>query len=276
MTQVPPIQATNNPQGSTKLVFVAMALAIVAVVLYNASIAYVRKQVDQAQFKVFKLAQPVRVGERLQKKYLKPIMVPKTSEFMDAMKQLKVIDETTILTRLNSKEWKLKRSANEGQLVTHDLYDEKDDLLGSRIREGYCEVSLPVTGKSVGALRRGVLVDINAPLHRGGTIAESVLVMERVKVVGLGLQSLREDTSGNSQMRSFSTITVEVKPDVARSLSNLQRLMGGEFEFELHLRNPTDESDRKTRADEIHPDVMKHLRENLGSTRSSKTTRKPN
>ena len=60
MTQVPPIQATNNPQGSTKLVFVAMTLAIIAVVLYNASITFMRNEINLQQFKVYKLVQPVR------------------------------------------------------------------------------------------------------------------------------------------------------------------------------------------------------------------------
>jgi hypothetical protein len=263
MTQAAPIQQPGASQGSTKLVMVAMALAILAVVLYNLSISIVRSEVRKAQFVVYKLAQEVRAGQPLSKKALQTILVPDTKEFRQAMKQLKVYDGKTLQSRIDTKNFKLKRTGFSGQLVTHDLFEDQDELTGSKILEGYREYPLKIKGHSVGAIRRGVRVDINAPLATGGEITESVLVMENVKVVALGLQSLRESRDGNSQSRSFSTITVEVKPQVARHLAALTRLMGGESEFELHLRNPKDVKNRETKEDQISERVIKILKKAL-------------
>ena len=110
-----------------------------------------------------------------------------------------------------------------------------------------------------GNLQPGMFVDIEAPfsvVDGGSTVLP---VMEYVRVLAVGNVSIvdQESTRGGRPRNpgSYRTISIEVEPNQATDLSMIQKIAIGDFE--LHLRNPADQSTPKIRAGGINPEVLR-------------------
>ena len=262
--QAPKAPQAPKPVGGTTLVLISMAVALVTVVLVNFYIARIRAQVTESQISVFKLTRSVRPDDRLQARDIEEVPIPK--RFKEAMDKLGAIDRTGVELRVTEKR-KFRQSAGQGQILTFDLFDESGIVKPPNISEGMREIALTVNSKlQTGKIRPGHYVDIIAPFETGGEVPESLLVLERTKVVALGTQTIEESSSrtgGNTRVRSYHTITIQVTPDVALQMSMIQRMVP---EFELHLRRSDDREKMKTKPGQISDRVKKILEQKVPRT----------
>jgi Flp pilus assembly protein CpaB len=246
---------SDQPIAGTRLVVVALLLAILAVIVTNFYIERIRRQVAESSFDVYVLTRAVRPGVELSEKDVKRIAVPE--KFEQAFTDLAYVDEEALQLRLADKEV-FQRSADAGEIVTFRLFVPPVGRdLDRNITDGWRLVSLPVNNRTIpGALQEGMYVDIEAPFHTGGAAPVTMPVMERVKVIALGTNTVydEDDSSRRRGSRSFRNITIEVTPAEATQLSNVQRIAAGEFE--LHLRNPSDTQRPKIDVPGINPEVL--------------------
>lgn len=253
MNQAP---VPNQPdEGNPKLLIIAIALAVVAVVLTNIYIERVRRQVEENSFDVYVLTRAVRPGDRMTERDVRKLAVPQ--KFKDSFEGLGAMDEAGLKTRLAERET-LQRAASAGSVLTYAMFlAEGGDDLDRNIAPGKRLVSLPVNSRTApGALREGMFVDIEATFATGASLPVTLPVMENVKVVALGTRTVYDDDTGARQrpIARYQSITIEVSPDEATHLSMVQRLMIGDFD--LHLRNPRDAARPKIPEGGINPAVL--------------------
>lgn len=241
--------------GGTRLVIVALVLAILAVVANSLYIASVRRQVQQDSFEAFVLTRSVLPGDRLRKQDIKKISLPRS--FEAGFKELGAMDETGLDVRINSNDT-VRRSVSAGDILRYmhfDIPEGKD--IDTKIPSGMRLVSLPVNSRTIpGAMREGMYVDIEAPFQTGGALPLVLPVMENVKVIAVGTRTIYDDNDAvrSRPMGSYYSITIEVTPQEATSLSMVQRLAVGEFD--IQLRNPGDTKLVKIPGGGINPAVL--------------------
>ena len=248
-------QKNQGGVGGAKLTIVAVLLAIVAVVLTNFYIEMIRREVTEQGFNVYKLTNAMKVGAQLDKKYVQAVAVP--SKFESSFRDLGAINDTDLKLYLTDKA-PFERPAREGALLVYDMFTaESDRNLDQLIKSGKRWVSLPVNSRTLpGALRVGMFVDIEGSFSVGSALPATLPVMERVEVKALGTRAIldNQDTSRRTSARRYQTITIEVPPEDATTLSMVQQLLVGEFE--LHLRNPADELRPKIPEGGINPLIV--------------------
>lgn len=265
MTQLP---HSPTPQGSTRLVIVAVVLAVLAVILVNAYIAVVRTQARGGEFIVYRLKHSVEVGEKFSNNDVIPMRVPDRfkSSFPTA------IDEQGLTTNLGGTFY---RPADRYAVVTSDLFrDPTKEELDRKIADNRRGVALPVDSRGVPAgLRPGVYVDITAPFTGTGSLPRVLTIMERVQVLAVGDWSIVSDSTArhnrDARRGSFSTITIAVTPDQAAQLASIKALVTGNFQLEL--RNPGDEGQPQIPGGGINPLVLKMI--NVAATPASRSRR---
>ncbi len=246
---------TQNPStspatvGGTKLVIVAVVLALVAVVLVNLYIEVVRRQATEDTFTVYFLTQSVRPMEKLTKDKVRAEQVPR--RFEGAFKN--TIGEDGLESRMGET---FQRAAASGQPLTPDLFAlsavERED---ATINPAMRRVPLRVNSKTLpGSLRPGMYVDIAAPFINEQGKVQVLMVMERVQVRAMGQMSIAEDTSAQRRITNYPTIEIDVTPEEALALSEIQRRTAGDFE--LYLRNPADSGAPMIEAGGINPQVL--------------------
>ncbi len=226
------------PPGNTRLVVVALVLAVLSVVLTNFYISSVRKQNQLDSFRVYILQIPRAAGDKIRRKDVRAVRVPDTPTFREAFDQIGAIDQTGLDIRMTQKE-PLKRNASSGQILMFRHFTSEDrQAIDQKIARGKRLKVLSINSRTVpGALRVGMFVDLEAAFgsQRGLVVLP---VMERVKVIALG-NTTAYDTAGRSRRQSrYNSITIEVTPRQATQLNQIERTMTGDFD--LAVRNPGD------------------------------------
>ena len=235
---------------------VALVVAVVAVVLVNVYVEVREKRNVEDQFTVFLINRSVRPGERLSERDVEAKAVPQ--RFGEAFKFAVEPDKDGRPSAIGDT---FQRPANSGDVLWYNLFTKSaDDDLDHQITDQMRLVALPVNSRMLpGNLQPGMFVDIEAPfsvVDGGSTVLP---VMEYVRVLAVGNVSIvdQESTRGGRPRNpsSYRTISIEVEPDQATDLSMIQKIAIGDFE--LHLRNPADQSTPKIRAGGINPDVLR-------------------
>lgn len=258
MSQTNPSQPAP---GGAKLVIVAGVLALLAVIVLNFYIAHIRREIAASSFTVFVLNRSVQPGEVIKKTFVNEVRVPLS--FRESLNSLGLVDDVSLTNRITSQQ-RFEQGAPAGSMLTFDLFNAPSGRrdLDRNITDGKRLVSLPVNSRTVpGALREGMMVDIEAPFNVGGALPVTMPVMERVKVIAVGSRTIYDDEAtqgrGSRPSGTFHTITIEVDPLDATHLSDIQRLaVGG---FEIHLRNPADPSNPKIKSGSINPEVVEMI-----------------
>jgi Flp pilus assembly protein CpaB len=248
-----PRPAAIAPAGGARLVLVAAALAIVAVVLLNLYIVAVKRQNQSKMLTRYELLATLRPGEKLQAKDLKPVKVPE--QFEQAFSRF--ISDADIALKFGQT---VRRPAYSGELLAYDVFKEAQGAdLDQEITPGFRLYALPVNSRGIiGGLRPGMFVDIEAPFHAAGGGGEGtpivLPIMERVKLKTVGGRSIADEAAGEAARRagSFQTVGIEVTPQATDKLSMIQKMAVGEFE--LILRNPAD--DRLIKIPNPDPDTF--------------------
>lgn len=246
----------SSDQGSTRLVILALALAVVAVIVTNLYIASIRRDVELRSFDIFLLTRTVKPGDKFKAGDYEAQRVPE--KYKDSFVALgAVLERKTLATYVGPE--RFERAAQSGALLTHALFtSEGEALLDLTIERGKRYMDLPVNGRLVPAgIRPGVRVDIEATIHTGQSVPRVFLVVEMVKVVGVDRQTIAGESAATarSRQRRISTITIQVKPEQGTQLSMVEKIMAGDFE--LRLRHPDDRDLRlPVPPGEINPEVL--------------------
>lgn len=262
MTQLP--TASSPQRTNVRLLAIALGLALVAVVLVNVYIGLERRGRRERSFTVFVLNRSVAPGDKLRRNDVDARLVPES--FRSAFAKAVSADS---LANLVGEAQRFRRPAPRGDLLAHDLFaSDEQRLTPLAPRSGRRLVALGVSSRSAsGALVPGTVVDIEAPFATGGRVPIVLPVMEQVKVLAVGHRTVMDDADAEAAgrarpLRSFRTITIEVEPWDATYLSMIDKLKVGDFE--LHVRNATDQAYPKTDAPRINPEVMQLLQKGLG------------
>ncbi|MFW6059122.1 MAG: RcpC/CpaB family pilus assembly protein [Phycisphaeraceae bacterium] len=260
MTQLP--AASQSPQGSTKVVIVALVLAGVALVGVNAYIEYVRSQMRDDELMVYRLNQSVEPGDELNEDML--IDSPVQDRYRDSYDNA-VKAGADLQARLGQT---FQRYANRNDFLTYDLFvDPEEHELDRRITMGNRLIALPVNPRNVtGGLRPGMFVDIDAPLPGTGGDVEPII--ERVKVLMVGEYSIVDEAAAGERrptsLGNYSNISIEVTPEQATQLAQISRIVTGDF-F-IHVRNPGDQNYPKIEDGGINPEVLELLDQQTDAT----------
>lgn len=249
MTQLPATHQSSQP--STKLVVVALIVAVAALLLVNGYIELMRTQVHEEAFTVYRLTQSVEPGTELERDMLEEQIVPQ--RFEDAFRN--AVSPTGLEGRLGAP---VQRHALRHDVLTYDLFTHPDEHeLDRRIGMGRRLVALPVNPRTIpGGLRPGMYVDIEAPFP--GSQTRVMPVIENVQVLQVGEHSIVHEAEGRGGTgpRRFSTISIEVGPREATQLAQITRMVTQVGDFELHVRNPGDREQEKIPDGGINPEVL--------------------
>jgi hypothetical protein len=253
-----------QPQGSAKLVIVSLVIALAAVVLTDLYIERVKRQVQEESIPVFRLTHSVKEGDYLRDtKDWETVDVPK--RFRESLEKVGVVVSLQKLENRKGQGHKFVRFAPAGTLITDTLFERasgEEDL--TKIKEGSVLVSLPIEGSNQpGNLRAGMDVDIAGPFLTGGQIPEVLTVMERVQVFALGQHTIASDDDTKSARRigNYRSITIMVKPQIARQLTMIQKMASGDFV--LLVRKPDDNTVPAIDKGTINPRVIELLNSRL-------------
>jgi len=241
--------------SSNRHVMIALALALLAVILVNLYVAMIKRQAHEGEFTVYRLVTRYKSGQKLSAKDVQPVRIPRRymDSFEGAVMEDSADDDQALTAVVGTR---LRSPARRNQFLTHDLFtDPHLTEMDTRITQGMRLVALPVNPRALpGSLQPGMYVDIEAQFPGGGL--NILPVMERVEVFSVGSRTVAGDarSTGRSQ-RNFTTISLQVGPDDATSLEKIKKLVIGDFE--LHMRNPADNSTPKIPEGGINPQVLK-------------------
>jgi Flp pilus assembly protein CpaB len=269
MTQArPQIQPPSQQAiGGTKLVIIAVILALVTVVLTNIYIDQVKRKTQEETFSVFVLNRSVRVGDKFGKDDVSEIRVPKSLE--PNVRRLNVMDETTKGNRIATADT-FRAPAPQGALLTHDLFIASTaPTADSKVSPGKRLMTLPVNSRSQPTLWPGNYVDIVGPFSINGKLQVRP-VIERVRVLAVGAFTLADADAGiRYRVDNYQNISIELTPPDCDTMSMVQKAMVGDFE--LRLRNPSD--DKATQiagvpTGTINPELAKLVSQGIGVGRT--------
>jgi len=207
------------PSGG--VLVVAIGAGLVAAILVNVYINYVRNEYEAGAKDVLQIAEEVDTGTPLQARHLKKVMLPKP--FIPAMKlaiELKDMDSTVIGK-------KSPRHMYPGEFLFYP-----DFLLNpamqpiDNIPRGYSLVTIPISGETPGAqLQPGAFVTVYGDFNTGGDPRrEDIQVMPvvenvRVKLIGGSAEPVSE------RSRSYTSISVIVRQVQAQQLLQIQKAL---------------------------------------------------
>lgn len=246
-----------NPPGGNKLVIIAAVVGVLAVVMVNIYIAMIKRQVQQGEFAVYRLVTNLNPGDKLKESNVKAVAMPKKyrSSFEGMVIEDSPGDDDKLTALLNER---VRSAAQRNQFLSHDLFaDAHGTPLDTKISSNLRLIALPVNPKTLpGNLQPGMFVDIEA-LFPGGNL-NILTVLERAEVFSVGTRSIAEESQASDRnQRRFTTISLQVTPEEATALEKIKKLVIGDFE--LHLRNPNDNSTPKIPDGGLNPAVLRLL-----------------
>lgn len=245
-----------TPPGSNRLIIIAAVVGLLAVVLVNIYVAMVKRQAQAGDFAVYRLTTDLKPGDKLAEKHVQATRMPRQykDSFEGMVKEATFGDDSALTALLGER---VRGSANRNQFLSHDLFTNANGSeIDTEINPNLRLVALPVNPKTLpGNIQPGMFVDIEA-LFPGGNI-NILPVLERARVFSVGTRSIADDAQPGRGQQRFTTISLQVTPEEATSLEKIKKLVIGDFE--LHLRNPNDNSTPKIPDGGINPLVLRML-----------------
>ncbi|NBC10779.1 MAG: Flp pilus assembly protein CpaB [Planctomycetes bacterium] len=251
--------APAQSQNSTRLVVIALIVALAAVILVNIYIEVARSQAAGGSIIVYRVNRSLEPGDEIAGRDLEAVEVP--DKFEDTFdRAVRRNPDTGNAEKIGET---LMRPIDENDVLTYDHFiDDPQDKLISKIEPGKRLIALPVEAKILPSVRPGMKVDIEAPFAGGGKAPEVLTVMENVQVLATGQRTIIEEQreeDGSRRRTNFDTISIQVTPEQATQLSRIQKITTGPFE--LHIRPADDESRPKIPGGGINPDVLQKIGE---------------
>ena len=245
----------QGPEGSVKLVVIALLLAVCAVVLVNVYILYLRQEMKPNEITVYRLNDPVRAGQSLKADMYRAIQVDEA--YSEALGE--PLNKLGVENRLGDP---FVRSARQGQVLTSDLFDDIDlRRLDQDIDEGKRGIALPVNSRELpGSLREGVHVDIAGLFAMPDGKTRMLPIIENVQVTVAGRNSIidEQDMAGAVPRSTFRRIEIQLTPQEALQMSQIKKKVLGDFE--IYVRNPGDTQFPMLPTGGINPEVLQLIR----------------
>jgi Flp pilus assembly protein CpaB len=249
--------SSNEPAGgSPKLVLIALVLALAAVVLVNVYIGVVRSSAQPGEFTVFRLRTGLQPGDELDADDVEPVRVPDTFEsaFTNAVKPQQ--ENGDVPARVGDT---IRQAGRMNDILTYRLFEERDEnRLDKNIDQGKRGITLLADPKSLAGLRPGMYVDLVAPFFVDGK-RRAMVVMEQVKLVSIGAQSIGDSAQGDFNASNAESIRIQVNADQVTTLTEIANMAAGPFK--LPLRNPGDEGTPKLEPGRINDTLVQMLDE---------------
>ena len=207
------------PSGG--VLVVAIGAGLVAAILVNVYISYVKSEYEKGAKNVLQMAEPVEAGTPLQPRHLKDVMIPKP--FIPALKL--AIERDYMNSMVVGK--KAPRDMYAGQFLFHsDFNPIPGESAIENIPRGYSLVTIPISGETPGAqLQPGAFVTIIGEFNVSGDSRRqdvqvlSVVDNVRVKLVGGSAEPVGEKN------RSYNDISIVVRQSQALQLLQIQRAL---------------------------------------------------
>jgi Flp pilus assembly protein CpaB len=224
-----PVQTDNS--SNMTLVVVAIVMGLLTVAINTWYIGSIRKQIEKDSFIVYKFSHNIDAGHKLNvAKDLVPQLVPNSF--------IKSFD--TAITSLDidaRKDQPLLRPAQENELLTHGFFTGGSGLLDQKVTTGKRAVALDINSRNTtGLLRPGMYIDLSANFIPPDSKPRNIVVIEHLRVIAVG--GVTDDSS--KARSSFSTVTVELEPQVIDQLLTIQKYIGKDG-FDVRVRNPGDD-----------------------------------
>lgn len=250
-------------QGSTRLVVIALVVALAAVILMNIYVEVAKSRAAGGTITIYRVTTTLEPGDRVEADDLEPLEVPErfAQTYVNAVKQ----GPSGQSERLGEV---VRRRVEANQFLEYEHFteDRRDELI-SQIQTGKRLIALPVEPDILPSIRPGMQVDIEAPFAGGGAVTDVLTIMEDVRIMAVGQRSVieeRQEEGGNRRLGNYRTISIQVDPEQATQLSKIQKIIVGPFE--LHIRPPDDPSRKLQDADGnpiygINPKVLEKIGE---------------
>ena len=228
----PATTSAAGGSGNTTLIVVALVMGGLTVLLTNLYISAVKAEARGGQITVYRLTHGVEPGHVLvARRDLREVHIPEA--FRESMS-----DAITPAALENWEGEPILRFAPEGAPLTFDLFTAEADALDTKIAPGMRGTPLPLNSRDApGVLRPGMFIDLSITTNPENN-PRTLQVMERVRVIAIGSDT---EPGGAGRRPSYSTITVEVKPEEALALQTISAFIGREG-FGVSVRNPRDEA----------------------------------
>lgn len=222
------------------LLIIAVVLALVVVLLYNAHIHAIRSELEGKTVAVVQMAKDLPAGERITARHIKKAVIPKDSA--EAYGKIMPWKYRDMLTEHGGKV--VYRTLRKDQYL---LYDYIDDASGSRASQklGDGMVAIPIEfdrDQSLGdMLAPGDTVNLKGVFPTTGGTHKTYRILSDVRVMNVGGGGAMEG-SGRSRRsprtKNYRRITIEVRPEVSLKLSNVLTHMIGDVQIELNQAGP--------------------------------------
>jgi Flp pilus assembly protein CpaB len=249
-------EPTPNESASPKLVIIALVLALGAVVLVNVYIGIVRSSARPGSFTVFRLNTALQPGDELELDDVRAVSVDE--RFKDAFANAVEATERNgelVPRRLGDV---VRQRAEMNEFLKYSLFErDQRRRLDASIDPGKRAVTLPVDPQSLSNLRPGMFVDLAAPFRVNGQ-RRVMVVMEKVTLVGIGDQSISENTEDESYSPgNAESIRIQVSAEDFTQVMEIADMAVGPFR--LAVRFPGDDSLPYLEPQQINPRIVELL-----------------
>lgn len=244
-----PGPATNN----TRLVIIALVLAVVAVILMNLYVELVKAQTIESDITVYRFKASYNVGEDFREQMVEPVKLPE--RYADSFRSF--LDERQMRTRIGEV---FTRPTRQNEFLTAGVFEsfggeglDRETDVGKRTK------AIRVNPRTLPNIAPGMYIDIEAPFNVSGYGLRVVPVMERVKVMSVGRRTIIDQRNDTGRASSgFTTVDIELDPEDATLMAAIQLIAAGDFE--IHIRNPADRATPKIPEGTLNPAVLEFLR----------------
>ena len=263
MTQSPPSPSGRpQPVSNTKMLVIAFALAIAAVIMVILYTQMLRAQATEGTVTVFTLARSVSAGDRLDiDRDINEQRIPERLQDAVQVGLNPIIGGSELQSMV---EQPVQQSAARGSLITHRLFRAGDERGRQTPEEGKVFIDIPLTPRhTVGNLRPESFINIHAPFPSGGGGPPRILpVLERVRVVYVGALGI-DDVDGTRGTRAFQNITIEIDEVDEIAMENIKRISRDYGDFSVTVRSGGGSRRWQSRPGQpqVNPEVVELFRE---------------
>lgn len=242
------------PSGSGKLLLVAIGVALLAVVLVNVYIETIKNDGEEKTFTAYILKAPMDAGDIIDSDDYNEVQFP--LDFRDEFERGGFIcsgdDLSDGIAEYVGKPLVQNVERNAALRVDHFIGRNNPDRVP--VSDGMRIMSIPVNSRAIPAsLEPGVQIDVLANVY-----GDVMPVMEKVRVVGVGRNTLRElQESGQVASGSASKIDIEIAPALGVTLEGITEKVKS---YTVFVRPPADTAtDLISRGGPINQDVLDKL-----------------
>jgi Flp pilus assembly protein CpaB len=230
----------EDTQGfaSKKLLIAAVALGVIAVVLYNVQINRVREASRGETVTLLRVTRDLRPGDRITERDIQRVEMD--TEFVEGLGNV---------LKSSDAEYALQSTVNQpvprGTWLMYEFTVSLEEAQPSRIVSPG-RVGAPITVDP--RKTPGELLQPNDRVNIMGLLAlpkkppQTYRILENVKVLAVGGKAYREPTGGESPqfdgMRQYTKLTLDIPQDISQQLANIETYLVGSFWVEV--RNPLD------------------------------------